>query len=148
MTSLKLSAVSVVLAMALVLGGCKSFGNGDASTRLVVQYAVYKYTQGEAEKAARVQSAVDNALAVLDGDASATIMALKAAVLAQIDFGKLDPADQFLARAVVDQVGAELAARVGSGELDGDRLLQVRDVLQWVRDAAFTTASGGVEVQL
>lgn len=137
--------LALVVMFTLMMGGCESLANlqGNSSAKLAVQYAVLKYTNGEAERAASVKEAVDSAIFLLEDDVSATVAALKAAVVASIDFSSLEAADQFLARGVIDAVALELAERVGDGELSGDKLLQVREVLTWVSDAAFVTASGG-----
>ena len=69
-----------------------------------------------------------------------SVPALKAAIIKQVDLTKLDPADQFLALGVIDAVAFELAERVGDGKLNSEKLLRVKQVLEWVLEQAQATA--------
>jgi chorismate mutase len=132
----------LVLLASVIAGGCGSMGSltGNHGAKLAVQYAVYKYTQGEPERAARVREVVNEASELLERDVSVTVPALKAAIIKQVDLTKLDPADQFLALGVIDAVAFELAERVGDGKLNSEKLLRVKQVLEWVLEQAQATA--------
>ena len=48
----------------------------------------------------------------------------------------LSPADQLLARGLVDMLNQELAKRVGAGLLDEKQRIIVADLMNWVLEAA------------
>ena len=143
MTRLKRLNFLWILMCSFALAGCASMGEfaENPLARTTVQYAVYKYTGGDPDRAARVQDAIDEVLLVLDGDQDVTIAILKGVLQPYVDRID-DPADQFLAIGVIDFVALELAERVGDGEIREDQLLSVREVLSWARGAAFSTAVG------
>ena len=144
-----IKSILMVLVMVVGLAGCGSLGNGGESAvvRLAVQVAVYKYTGGDPDRAARVLAVADDALLILQGDASTTVMGLKSAVVERVlSSPTLDPAMQITALAVIDSIAMELALRVGDGVLDGERTVRVRAVLTWIRDYALMTMATGETV--
>ena len=138
----------VVMAM-LVLAGCGTMGSIGESpvVRIAVQVAVYKYTGGDPDRAARVLAVANDALQILEGDASTTVMGLKATVVERVlsDL-TADPVMRITALTVIDSIALELANRVGDGELDGEKTIRVRTVLNWIRDYALMTMATGETV--
>jgi hypothetical protein len=125
-----------VLAMAALLG-CSALATRPATARLAVTYAVSKYIEGgdrPGERAQRVRDVATKVLAVAQGD-SVTVDVLKVIAINQLP-ANLSPADRALAGAIIDVVVEELKLRVANGVLPADQLLTVRNVVQWVADAA------------
>lgn len=130
-----------LLTAALSIAGCGTQGGSSSTARLVEQYAVYKavqgYIKGDAEKAARVVTVIDDVLQLLEGDASqATVQFAADAVRSRVDWVKLDPVDQLMLRAIIDDVETELLARISTGEIAGNSLVAVRTVLTWAKESA------------
>lgn len=136
---LLVALIVAALVMAL-LPGCKTLDRHEASTSLVVKYATMKVIEkaGDAEaqgaRAVRIRAIASDVEQYAAGE-SVTIAALEAAVRAKLPSG-LSPADRLLADALVQTVGQELQARVGSGLLSAEQLVQVKKVLGWVIEAA------------
>ena len=134
---LRLTVAACFLAVFLagvLTAGCKS-GNTVAA-RLAVSYATAKYIEkagpsGVVERVQRIRAMLDT-LEKLSSGEMVTIDALKAYVAQRLDH--LSPADRVLAGALIDAAVAELEARVGSGVLDPEKLVKVREVLAWVRE--------------
>jgi len=144
-----IKSILMVLVMVVGLAGCGSLGNGGESAvvRLAVQVAVYKYTGGDPDRAARVLAVANDALQILEGDASTTVMGLKSTIVERVLSDRTsDPVMRMTAIAVIDSIALELAARVGDGVLDGDRTVRVRAVLTWIRDYAVMTMATGETV--
>lgn len=125
-------AISVVVGL---LVGCAGQGSSAIGARTAVQYAVLKYIDDDAQKAQRVYDTATRASRALE-DTETRLDLLKQAVLAQIDFAKMDTADQLVVRGLVDAIAAEISARQDSGRLETDTVVAVRTVLAWSREAA------------
>jgi hypothetical protein len=132
-------AIAAAALVAATLPACKTIDQHQASASLVVKYATMKVieqagaTDAQFARATRIRSIAADVEKFAGGEA-VTIAALEAAVRAQLP-SDLSPADRFLADALVQSVVQELQARVGSGLLNPEQLLQVRQVLGWVIEA-------------
>jgi hypothetical protein len=143
--------ILLVLASVTTLAGCSTpTARADdpgsviaiTSVKLVARQAVARYIQehgpGAAfDRATRVKRVAEGVLSVLEGDTEVTVTALKAAALAAIPSTyTLTPADQLLARDLIDALGALITKYVGEGKLDPQKTVVVRDALVWIVDAA------------
>lgn len=125
------------LVLVLALSGCAGWSGGqNASSELLVQYAVLKYIDDDQLDAQRVYETVQRMDAAVKAAVEATIPELAEIALNQIDFDQLDAADQLLAMRMVRRVAHELEDRQEQGSLPGDVVLSVRTVLRWASDAA------------
>lgn len=119
------------------LSGCKP--ESQLAARVAVQYAVGKYIEkvSPIDKVEKVRRIIETARLVsqLAENESVTIDSLRAYV-AQRLADRLSPADRLLAGAIIDAAAIELKNRVGDGVLKPDQLVQVREVLTWVEEAA------------
>jgi hypothetical protein len=112
------------------------------SVKLIARQAVARYIQergpGAAfDRATRVKRVAEGVLSVLEGDTEVTVVALQAAALAAIPSTyTLTPADQMLAKDLIDALGALIRQYVGDGTLDPEKTVVVRDALVWIVDAA------------
>lgn len=139
-----LSCVLILVCIAgIVLAGCKTTPTQTQTiaASIAVKYATAKYIEKAGEpalqkaRAARVVAVVDQIEGLASGDVQVTVDALVAYVAQRLPVD-LSPADRVLAGALIDAAAAELKARIGEGTLPKDGLLQVRSVLQWVREGA------------
>lgn len=128
-------AVVVCVAAGLVASGCASFQTNSAGAKLAVQYATLKVIKRDPAKAARVTNIVTEADLILT-DRTATVALAEAAVRKAIKWEDLSAEDTLLANALINAVKFELEARVGTGGLSADQVLQVRAVLAWITEAA------------
>ena len=128
-----------VVALSLLVG-CSTIEQNPNTAKLVTQYAVLKFAEQsspdrKAERLANVIKVATDVKAIAANEVT-SITALRSAVDVQLAKLKLSPADQLLARGLVDIVAQELAKRVGSGVLDDKQRLVVNDVMSWVIEAA------------
>lgn len=149
----------LVLIAALALSGCASTSQtasqiandpvvaaaAQTTLRIAVRRGVADYIERKgqpatAARAARVKALADAILAATGGDNSVTLAALKSLAYAKIpaDFSPLDQQD---ARDVIDLVALAIEQRIGTGELQGDAIVYLRDVLGAVSQAASSYGS-------
>lgn len=135
----------MVLAMCAIsmLMGCATNGErGGASAlpKIAVQYGVAKFIENSSaeKRRPRANRVVDIAseLGRINEGAEVTIGFLRGAALAKISELHLEPTDQLLAWNLIDAVQEELEARIRTQVMSSDIRLPVRDVLQWIADAA------------
>ncbi len=155
-----------VLSVLLVLAGCATTPGGDGKGALAsapasqmllaragVQYAVDKYVgrestpEAQERRRARVEDITAQAIEVVDRGLVATIPALEEVVRSRIDWAALDLSDRRLLDTLIAVVRVELEARMQpTGDapvLDAGLLLDVREVLGWIHQAAATQVPNG-----
>lgn len=131
-----LSAMFVGVFALGALQGCKS--SEKVATRIALQYGVGKYLdkqspESRVEKARAVVEAV-RVLNELAGADVTTVDALRAYIATRIS--DLPPTDRRALGDVIDLATEVLKERVGSGVLNPEGVLVVRDVLSWVDEVA------------
>lgn len=127
----------------LATAGCKTAPTDQQrlTASIAVKYATAKYIEkagpvaAQAARAARVIAVVDQISGLASGDTTVTVDALVAYVSQRLPVD-LSPADRLLAGTLIDAAATELRARIGEGALTNLTLLEVKAVLQWVRDGA------------
>ncbi len=136
---MKTRITAIILAVALLaLSGCSSIPADQQKTvaKLAVQYAVLKVADKNPVKAARVAAIAKEVQAIAGGEGANTVDLLLAIARTKVARLKLDAADQVLASALIDMVGQELKARLGTGVLTSDKLLIVGEVAGWIVEAS------------
>jgi isopentenyl diphosphate isomerase/L-lactate dehydrogenase-like FMN-dependent dehydrogenase len=93
----------------------------------------------ERARAARAKALIDDLLLVVNGDSAVTLAGLKELAYSKIpaEFSPLDVQD---AHDVIDTIALVIQQRIGEGELRGDAIVFLRDVLSTVSAAAATFA--------
>lgn len=138
-THFYMSIIATAAAFCFFLTACQSIESSPVTARLAVSYATLKVienTDAEHQQARReaIHKIATDAKSLLAGEA-VTLPLLEAAIRERIDFGKLSPADTFLANALLAAVIQELQNRVGLGTLAPAQVLVVNMVLDWVIEA-------------
>lgn len=128
----------ILLSVLLMVGlsACATFETHAPVAQLGVQVATMKVIEEHPERAGRIVEIADAALLLVDGGMESTVPLIDMAVRKQIDWQGLSPSDRLLVNALLLAVRDELQRRVGDDALDETKLLQVRQVIVWVRDAA------------
>lgn len=125
----------------LILSGCKTLEENQASAKMVIQYSVAKYIDqagnldAQIERASRVRSIAEETLK-LTQNSSTTLDAIQAVVRAQLDQFQLSSPDRLLAENLITLIAEELGRKFQQGILPPDQMVQVRAVLGWVVEAA------------
>lgn len=101
---------------------------GQIVLRAAIRHGVSDYLTKHPGSAARAKGLVDGVLAVVNGDATTTVGALKEFAYAQIP-ASFAPADAQDARDVIDLVAVAVQGYVGNGQLNAQALVDIRDVL-------------------
>ena len=115
------------------------------AAHVAVSYATAKFVEkagdgtAQAARAARVVQVLDAVQGLADGDSSVTVDVLRVFVIQRLPVD-LSPADRTLAGVLIDAAAAELKKRIGDGLVSPDAKLQVKEVLQWIREGAETFA--------
>ena len=137
MKKLILIVLLAVTPMAFI--GCAS-GTSSAQTQVVaklaVQYAVIKVADKNPEKARRIVAIAKEVSALAGTENAGTVDLLVALIRSKVNFSKLDAADTLLVNALIDAIAVELKAKVGEGPLLPEKILVVKQVADWVVDAA------------
>lgn len=121
--------------LALLLVGCATLQENQASAKLVVQVATIKYVDGDEGKRARLLEAVDEARTI--ASTASSLAAVDAVIRQRITEAEdLDAADKLLAFGLLDVIKAELQKRFDQDLLDPEQLVAVNQVLDWVAEAA------------
>jgi hypothetical protein len=128
-----------------LLAGCTTFQDAPVLPKIGVQLSVGKFLENSsierrAERADRVV-AIAASLAALNETTDTSVPLLRTAALQHLFALNLSPTDQLLAWNVIDAVQVDLEARIRTGIMSGDLRLPVREVLQWVSEAASLFAS-------
>ena len=123
--------------------GCASTGGGindptaEAVAKIAIQYGTMKYINEDVDRAAKVVAFVDAALLVAESE-PATIDELGVKILALIPTDDLEPEDRLLIANLAELVVTELKRRVTTDP--SIPLADVRQVLEWVKQAAILSA--------
>jgi hypothetical protein len=128
---------AIMLAGAVFSSGCKS--SETVAARVAVSYATAKLIEkqtGVEERAAQAREilAVLDKVEELAQSDSTSIDALRAYVAQRLDH--LSPADRMLAGVLIDVAYEALKEKVGTGVIDPEKLVKIREVLAWVREGA------------
>lgn len=107
-----------------------------------IRHGVADYLAQHPGSIGRTKAIVDGVLAVVNGDATTTIGALKEFAYAQIP-ASLPPLDQQDARALIDLVAIGVQQYIGDGQLDAKALVDLRDVLGTISYAVEHYVPGG-----
>jgi hypothetical protein len=132
--------ILVPLLSVLSLTGCASFEQHENTAKPIIQYATFKVIEqgkspeAQAQKADNIRRIATDVRGLVSGDS--TLPLLQDAVGKQLVKLNLSPADQFLANALLQAIVEELQAKIGTGVLKPDQLVQVDTVLGWVIEAA------------
>jgi hypothetical protein len=134
----KILVLVAVLFAAASFSGCASTGGSQTQllAKAAVQYAVFKVSEKSPEKAARILVISHSVREIAGKDGFNTVDLLVDAIRIRANVASLSPADQMLANLLIDAVGSELKARIGTGTLSTDKLLIVGEVAGWIEDAA------------
>lgn len=120
---------------ALLLVGCATLQENQASAKLVVQVATIKYVDGDDGKRARLLEAVDDARTI--ASTASSLDAVDSVIRQRVtESPDLDAADKLLAFGLLDVIKAELQKRFDDDLLDPEQLVAVNQVLDWVAEAA------------
>lgn len=125
------------------LAACKS--DQTIAAHLAVSYATAKYIEKDGptnyvQRATRVRAVVDLVASAAAGE-SVTVDQLKAYVVSKLP-PDLSPADKLLATQLISIASEELQLRVGAGVIPPDKLVKVKQVLEWVTEATLAYAPG------
>ena len=122
-----------------LLAGCgtlERLAEHESAAKLTIQYSTLKYVDEDSEKATRIIEIVSEVRNHLNRSEVSEIGSVYNVVLAQIDFGRLDQADQFLVRGLLEVIQEEISKRIDSEFLtEGDKVM-IGNVLNWVEAAA------------
>lgn len=132
--------ILMVVMMLFALSACSTVSKfveeSPATAELTFKYATAKIVDGQTDRVARVLSAVSDARQFLDSEESVTVSFLYDQAVARINWSRLDPADQLLFRAILQNASERLQREIGSGVLDESQELRLLTVLGWIEDAA------------
>lgn len=129
----------MLMAIFTVLGGCsvpkaELAANpaltqaGEIVLQAAIRHGVTDYLAKHPGSIGRTKAIVDGVLAMVNGNATTTLGALKEFAYAQIP-ATLSPLDAADARSLIDLVAVAVGQYVKEGELNGQALVDIRDVL-------------------
>lgn len=130
-------AAMLTVSACSVLGGITP-DNGSA--RLAVVYGSLKYIDGDAAKADRVLYHAKRIENAVDSGQLVTVAAVDTALRAQIEWQALDPADQLLLDALLNELRLSLEEHLDQREREAQVYLLT--IARWVQEAA-ALAGGG-----
>lgn len=139
----KASALLLAVCAGMLLTGCKTLQENQASVQLVTQYAVAKYLEQKPSDEARFQSAariikITTDLKSITGSAQVRLEELRVYVGGALAAQPLSPADRVLASGLAEVLFSELEKRFAGGRelLKAEQIVLVNDVLRWISDVA------------
>lgn len=129
--------------MSLVLStllGCTLFRDNPSAARLAIQYSVAKFSEQSSadhrqERLNNVKRVAMEVKAIADKESTSLVL-LRSAVMVEVAKLHLSPADTVLASGLVDLIAEQLTKRIGDGVLKPEDKLVVKDVMDWVIEAA------------
>ncbi len=131
--------IAATAAFALAgLVGCNA--SQETATKIVIQAATMRLIEQQpvgaqrTEKAAEVRRIADQIIEAA-GSTETSVAALQSLAMGLLP-ADMEPSERITAMALIELAGAELAGRVGQGELDPQKLVKVRLVVGWVSQAA------------
>lgn len=140
MNSIKRSAVALTLILCAALAtGCAAIQQKDSEAKLVTMYATIKIVNGDRDRAVRVEEIASEVRQYASGEKQITVDLLVDQIRKQVPWQKLDPADELLIHALIDELRLRLVDRFGPDPLPEDLQLAVDTVAEWVINAARMT---------
>jgi hypothetical protein len=142
----KLLLILAACVTSITLAACAALQENKATAQLVIQYATVKLLEEtpEAKRADRqaeiIRIATD--LRSLAGNDGVTLLFLRERLNQELQKHVHSPADLLAINGLVNIASAEIEKRIQGGLLDPDEVVQVREVLQWVIDAAALATTG------
>lgn len=139
---MRLSVLTLALAVILGCCGCSTLERNPATTQLVTQYAVAKYLEQRPAES-RYESAqriirIAQALQAPAADRKATLATLRSVVEGIIAQQSLSPADFVAANGLANILFAEVESRLKVDAMNPAEPVIVGQVLQWVVSVAST----------
>jgi len=124
--------------IAITLSACSLIPDSGTAEALTVNYLMSKATtrivDGDADRAAKVVKAVEDARQYIETGEMVTISALYDAAIGRIS--GLDAADKILIGAILDNARTRLEAAVSTGQLDAQQRVSLLETLDWIEQAA------------
>lgn len=129
-----------MLVLSLLSGCAVLSGDGtkgqEFAVRSSIQLATVRVIDGDTDRADRVVTVATQARELVSGDTTAALDDVEDAVRDEIRWDRLTPVESQVASDLIELVRAEIEARIGDGVLKGDDRVAVRNVLDWIIDAA------------
>lgn len=126
----------MIVASAMLIGGCAWVEENPATAYMAVTYATEKVIDGDVERAQRVEQIALEVEQAATGDTAQTIDLLIDLARDEIDWTKLDSADTRLVNYLLLTLSDELKERYGDGFIPEDARLTVNQIAGWVIEAA------------
>ena len=129
------SFIAAILTVFLV--GCATVtgeGAKQVAAKTTIQFATLKVIDQDQARANRVVTIVSDVKQFVDGNAA--LNDIEAQVRDEIDWSRLDEAETLVVSNLIDAVRVEIEARVDEGVLDGNDRVAVKNVLDWIHEAA------------
>ena len=139
----KNSILAVALSALLLFSGCATTDSGSGRqlvAKLAVTYATMKVIERNPGHAQRIIEISQTVKEAAGGGKAATVKLLVELIKAEIRWNTLSAADAMIVNLLVDEIGAQLTARIGDGQLDSVNLLVVAEVASWIEQAAKASA--------
>lgn len=136
----KLLLILAACVTSITLAACEALQTHEATAQIVVQYATAKYVENSSEakraerKAEVIRIATD--LKEAAGGEGVSLVFLRERLAAELQKRGISGADLVAINGLVNLVSTEIEKRITDGVLDPNEVVQVREVLQWVIDAA------------
>jgi hypothetical protein len=136
----KLLLILAACVTSIGLAACEALQTHEATAQIVVQYATAKYVENSslAKRAERKAEVIRIATDLRDaaGGEGVSLVFLRERLAAELQRRGLSGADLVAINGLVNLVSTEIEKRITDGVLDPGEVVQVREVLQWVIDAA------------
>ncbi|MFW6122266.1 MAG: hypothetical protein ACOC80_15390 [Petrotogales bacterium] len=100
-----------------------------------VQYAMIKFLSNDESKQSQAQVIIQKLQQYTDQSAQVTVDDLKQQVTDQVSWKRLDAADQYLLRKMIDDIAEYAQEQVGEGVLSGDDKVRLQEFLDWIEQA-------------
>lgn len=126
----------ILLSFVTLLGGCGTIEEGDPAAKTAIQFATLKFIDEDSERANEVIRTVQRVQGLVDEQTTTSLDNLAEQARAEIDWSELDTAEQLLVNNLIDVIKAKLEEEVGERNLDPNDVVVIRNVLDWVTEAA------------
>jgi len=127
------------LLLAFSLTGCAMLDGNSLTASTAVQIGTIRLIQAADEPAERAEDIiviVDLVNEQIDGDAITTVASASDAIRGFVDFDQLGPYEQILLDSLITAVQARLLEEIGSGRLDEQSVIRLKNFLGYARQAA------------
>ena len=144
---------AIVLAAMAFLSACTTITDfvedSPATSKLVVTYATVKAIEQSSDLTSeKVVAFVDRVVDSIEQDQVVTIQYAYGLIKNNIDWDSYSPADQLLIVGLLDVGAEQVSKRIDVGQIDEDTQTTIITVLEWVREGAEFSASGGTSTSL